>query len=69
MEKISHFLYCTMSRSKTGSPKFGSIPKAFKRLQHKSQKMRLKENVKKILANPESNSELRIRKSHAWNWL
>lgn len=58
-----------MSRSKTGSPKLGSIPKAFKRLQNRSQKMKLKENAKNILANPENNSELRIRKSHAWNWL
>ncbi len=57
-----------MSRSKTGSPKLGSIPKAFKRLQNKSQKMKLKENAKNIVANPESCSELRIRKNHVWNW-
>lgn len=57
-----------MSRSKTGSPKLGSIPKSFKRLQNKSQKMRLKENVKDILANPENSSQLTIRKSHAWQW-
>lgn len=58
-----------MSRSKTGCPKFGNIPKAFKRLQNRSQKMRLKENLKNIIANPEINSELGVRKSHAWNWL
>jgi hypothetical protein len=57
-----------MSRSKTGGPKLGSIPKAFKRLQNKSLKMKLKENAKNSAANPESSSELRIRKSHAWNW-
>lgn len=29
----------------------------------------LKENVKDILENPESKSELHIRKSQAWDWL
>ncbi len=58
-----------MSRSKRGSPKLGNIPKAFKHLQNRSMKMKLKENVKSILANPENNSELHIRRSHSWNWL
>lgn len=58
-----------MSRSKQGSPKLGSVPKTFKRLQNKSQKMQLKENVKAVVSNPEENGELRIRKSHTWNWL
>lgn len=57
-----------MSRSITGSPILGSIPKAFKRMQNRSQKLKLKENAKNIVANSECNSELRIRKSHAWNW-
>jgi len=58
-----------MSRSKTGSPKLGSIPKAFKRLQNRSQKMKLRQNTKNIVANPESHTALRMRKSHAWQWL
>nr|MBK9649924.1 hypothetical protein [Bacteroidota bacterium] len=58
-----------MSRSKTGRPKLGSIPKAFKRLQNKSQKMKLKENSKLMITNAEGNVELRIRKTHSWHWL
>jgi hypothetical protein len=57
-----------MSKSKKGSPKLGSIPKIFKKLQNRSQKMKLKENTKSILANPEDVCELRIRKSHAWEY-
>ena len=48
-----------MSRSKTGSPKLGNIPKAFKHLQNRSQKMKLKESAKSIVANSENNGELR----------
>jgi hypothetical protein len=57
-----------MSSSKKGSPKLGSIPKWFKRLQNKSQKMRLKKNAKAIVNNSDGQTELRIQKSHAWNW-
>ncbi len=58
-----------MSDTKKGSPKHGSIPKSFKRLQNRSQKMQLKENTKAVLISPDSGSEMRIRKTHAWNWL
>lgn len=55
-----------MSNTKKGSPKFGSIPKAFKCLQNRSQKMKIKENAKYSLTNPEKVFHLRIRKTHAW---
>ncbi len=57
-----------MSKSKKGSPKLGTIPKAFKRLQNRSQKMQLKENERNLLANPECMSEMNVYKSHAWHW-
>ncbi len=57
-----------MSKSKTGSPKLGSVPKSFKRQQNKSQRMKLKENTQSILKNIEGNSDLPIRKSHAWQY-
>ena len=41
-----------MSDTQKGSPKHGSIPKSFKRLQNKRQKMQLKENTKAVVINP-----------------
>ena len=57
-----------MSNTQKGSPKLGSIPKAFKKLQNRSQKMKLKENTKSIVTSPEEVGELRIRKTHAWEY-
>ncbi|MBC7412240.1 MAG: hypothetical protein H7331_07285 [Bacteroidia bacterium] len=58
-----------MSKTKKGSPKYGSIPKAFKKLQNKSHKMRVKKNSKAITLNPEVGNEIRLRKTHSWNYL
>jgi hypothetical protein len=57
-----------MSKTRKGSPKLGSIPKSFKRLQNRSTKMKLKRNLRAVITCPEGNSVLRVPKSHAWNW-
>ena len=57
-----------MSRTKHNTPKLGNIPSSFKRHQNRSQKMKLKENCKAIIENPNNESALRIRKNHAWNY-
>jgi hypothetical protein len=31
--------------------------------------MKLRQNAKNVVANPESHTALRMRKSHAWQWL
>lgn len=58
-----------MSHTIKGSPKLGNVPKSFKRLQNSSQKMKLKENTRVIVATLEGSAETRIPNSHSWNWL
>jgi hypothetical protein len=57
-----------MSKTRTGSPKLGVVPKSFKRLQNKSLKMKLKQNVRSMVKDNDGLGALRIRKTHRWNY-
>lgn len=58
-----------MSRTIKGSPKYGSIPSKFKRQLKRSVKMKIKENTRQMINNPEDIGAIRLRKDHVWEWL
>lgn len=57
-----------MSRSKKGSPKLGSVPSAFKKVQLRSQKHKQKQSDRKLIVYPDHEMLLKFKKSHRWEY-
>jgi len=57
-----------MSRSIKGSPKLGSVPSAFKKIQLRSLKRKQKEIDKELTAYPDQEMLLKFKKSHRWDY-